>query len=629
MARNQKNAKSKEAVKGSEAVKGKETAKRKETAKGKETAKRKETAKGKETVKAEAAAKEVKIVETASSGTENSAMTGASRQRIIRVIGHKNPDTDSICSAIAYAYLKNQTGNEVYEARRAGNISRETAFVLKHFGIKKPRLSVDMSPTISNIDIRQEEGVNEQMSMRSAWQRMVDRHIDTLCVTDEDQNLTGLISVKDIANANMDLFDTRVLSESKTSYSNLLEVLDGKMLTGNPEGRVETGRILVGTSPEAMEDAVQKGDLVMVTNRYEAQMCAIDYGASILVVCMDSQVPPMLIRRAEDMGCTVIQTHYDTYAAARLVSMAAPIGHFMVKDSLVTFNVDTPVEEARKVMASLRHRYFPILDKEGRYCGVVSRRNLLNLHRKRVILVDHNERSQAVDGLEEAEILEVIDHHRIGTLETSGPVYFRNEPVGCTATIIHAMYAENNVKIPKKIAGLLLSAILSDTLMFHSPTCTLLDKAAARDLAAIAGEDIEEYGRKMYEAGEDLTGRSAQDILYTDFKEFSIGEHSISVGQGFYVSDKAFSQVEEMIGEVLPGIPARAGAAAGSMVFYMLTSVPRQSTLLLYSGKGARELVAEAFGVEAGEDRAYLENVVSRKKQLIPPLREKLLQADV
>lgn len=543
-------------------------------------------------------------------------------QRVIRVIGHRNPDTDSICSAISYAWLKNHTSDETYEPRRAGEISRETQFVLDHFHVKTPKLSVDMSPTISYIDIRQEPGVDSEMSTRDAWQRMNDRNIDTLCVTDKEDNLLGLITVRDIANANMDLFHTEVLGEAQTSYKNLLSVLNGKLLTGDPAGFITTGQIHVGTSPEAMEELIHKGDLVMVTNRYEAQMCAIDYGAACLVVCVGASVPQKLIDRAADAGCTVISTPYDTYAAARLVSMAVPVRFFMKTEGLLAFNVNTPVEEARKVMASVRHRYFPILDQEGKYCGVISRRNLLNMHRKRVILVDHNERSQALDGLEDAEILEVIDHHRIGTLETSSPVFFRNEPVGCTATILHAMFHEKGVEIPKDIAGLLLSAILSDTLMFHSPTCTIVDKAAATELAQICGENIEEYGKKMFEAGEDMTGRDAEDILHTDYKEFNIGDKTLSVGQGFFMSGKAYREAGEMVEKYLPHALADSG---NSMIFYMLTSVLNESTELLYVGKGSDDVVSRAFGVEASGGRVLLKDVVSRKKQLIPPLREALL----
>ena len=407
----------------------------------------------------------------------------------VNIIGHQNPDTDSICSAIAYTYLKNKVGGAVYEARRAGHISRETRFVLEHFGVEPPRLCTDVSPQIKDIDIRQQPGIDGEMSVRAAWNMMRDVEIDTLCITDADQELLGLITIKDIANANMDLFDTGVLAKAGTSYRNLLSTLEAEMVVGNPDDRITEGRIFIGTSPEAMDGVVGKGDLVLVTNRYESQMCAIDCGAGCIIVCCGSAVPRTILARAQEKGCRIMTTPYDTYAAARLISTAAPVRHFMREKNLLKFSVNTPIDDARRVMASVRHRYFPILDEAGKYCGVVSRRNLLNLHRKQIILVDHNERTQAVDGLEQAEILEIIDHHRIGNLETSGPVYFRNVPVGCTATIVYQMFGEQGVEIPQKIAGLLLSAILSDTLMFRSPTSTPLDEAAAKALAGIAGED--------------------------------------------------------------------------------------------------------------------------------------------
>ncbi len=550
-------------------------------------------------------------------------MIDTSKERVVRVIGHKNPDTDSICSAIAYAYLKNRTGSERYEPRRLGEINRETEFVLEHFHVSPPRLSVDMRPTILNIDIRQEPAIDGEMSVRAAWQRMMDHDIDTLCITDEAGGLTGMITVKDLAKANMDTFDTTVLADAETSYKNLVETTEGELLCGDPEARITTGRILIGTTPEALTERVRPGDLVLVTNRYEVQSCAIECGAGCLIVCMGAEVPRVILNKAAENGCSVVRTKYDTYAAARLVSMAAPVRHYMITENMVTFNIKTPVAEARKVMAKLRLHYFPILDKAGLYQGLISRRNLMNLHRKKVILVDHNEKSQAVDGLEEAEILEIIDHHRIGTLETGSPVFFRNEPVGCTATIVYSMFREQDVDIPADIAGLLLSAILSDTLLFHSPTCTLIDKAAAKDLAEIAGEDIGEYGNAMFEAGEELTGRKAEDLLYADYKEFAIGNYNLAVGQGFFISDRAFRAAEGMIRDLLPEVLE---TSRNDYVLYMLTSIPKQSTLLLYCGEDADEIVSEAFFEEAAGGSVMLDGVVSRKSQLIPPLRERLLR---
>ena len=538
-------------------------------------------------------------------------------RRKVNIIGHQNPDTDSICSAICYAWLKNQLGGATYEARRAGKLNRETAFVLKYFGMEPPRLCTDVSPQIKDIDIRRQPGIDPETSVRSAWNLMRDAEIDTLCAVNADNELLGLITVKDIANANMDLFDTGVLANAHTSYRNVLDTLEGEMICGDPEAAITTGRIFIGSSPEAMEGSIGAGDLVLVSNRYETQMCAVECGAGCIVVCCGAAVPKSILARAKEKGCSIITTPYDSYAAARLISTAAPVRHFMRRANLLKFSVNTPIEDARKVMASVRHRYFPILDEKGQYCGVVSRRNLLNLHRKQIILVDHNEPAQAVDGLDQAEILEIIDHHRIGSLETGGPVYFRNEPVGCTATIVWRMYGEQNITPPKPIAGLLLSAILSDTLLFRSPTSTPLDEAAAKALAAIAEVDIPAYAEQMFEAGADLTCRTAEDVFFSDFKVFSRGDVKFGVGQSSYMTPRSRAAAEALVG---PYLPEALGQAGVPMVFFMFTDMQRQATDLMFCGKDAAEIVGEAFHTEVADGKAVLPGVVSRKKQLIPPL---------
>ena len=538
--------------------------------------------------------------------------------RHINIIGHQNPDTDSICSALAYAWLKNGgrfTG--LYEARRAGHVNRETKYALQHFGVDAPRLCTDISPQIKDIDIRTQPGIQAEMSVRAAWNLMREVEIDTLCITDESNELQGLITIKDIADANMELLDTGVLAAANTPLTNLLETLDAELLVGDKDARITKGNICIGTSPEIMEELVKPGDLVLVSNRYETQMCAIDCGAAALIVCCGSAVPRTIVARAKEKGCYILTTPYDTYAASRLVTTAAPVRHFMRTNRLLKFSVNTPVEDAQKVMASVRHRYFPILDENGKYCGVISRRNLLNVHRKQVILVDHNERTQAVDGLEQAEILEIIDHHRIGSLETIGPVYFRNVPVGCTATILYQMYKEQGVTPTKQVAGLLLSAILSDTLMFRSPTSTLLDEATAKALAELAGEDIPAYAEQMFEAGADLTGRDAEDVFRSDFKAFSRGDVKFGVGQSIYMTDNSRAAAEALVRPFLPEASRREGLP---LIFYMFTDMKTQSTDLMVFGFDAEEIVREAFHVEVKDGMAVLPGVVSRKKQLIPPL---------
>ena len=539
-------------------------------------------------------------------------------RRKVNIIGHRNPDTDSICSALAYTYLKNQLGDAVYEARRAGQINRETAFVLKHFGVEPPRLCTDVSPQVKDIDIREQPGIDKEMSIRAAWSMMRDTEIDTLCAIDEDKELLGLITVKDIANANMDLFDTEVLAKSKTSYKNVLSTLEGEMLLGDPNACITSGRIFIGTSPEIMDGAVNPGDIVLVSNRYEVQMCAIDCGAGAIVVCCGSAVPRTILARAQEKGCIVITTPFDTYAAARLISTAAPVRHFMRSKNLLEFSVNTAVEDARKVMANVRHRYFPILDEDGKYCGMVSRRNIINLRKRRIILVDHNEATQAVEGFDQAEILEIIDHHRIGSLETSGPVYFRNQPVGCTATIVTQMYDENGVTIPQKTAGLLLAAILSDTLVFRSPTCTPVDVNAANRLAKIAGVDINEFANEMFEAGEKLDGKTAEEVFLQDFKVFMCGDIRFGVAQGSYMTRKNLTAAEALL---KPYLEEARNKQNVEDIYMLLTDVPKEESVVICNGRYAAEVLTDGFDTQPAADASWtLPGVVSRKKQFIPAL---------
>jgi inorganic pyrophosphatase/exopolyphosphatase len=376
------------------------------------------------------------------------------------VIGHKNPDTDSICSAIAYAELKNQTSSLVCEARRAGRLNQESTFVLGRFGVEPPRMCTDVNPKVRDVDYRELAGVPGDMSLRRAWLMMRDQKIDTLPVVDEAGELAGVITVKDIATANMDVFDTGVLAKSHTSYRNILETLNGQMLVGSADGAVEKGSLLIGAaSPELMETAMQPGDIVLLSNRYESQLCAIEMEASLIIVCQSATVGRTIQKLAEENGVAVMSVPEDTYAAAKLISQCAPISHYMTTKDILKFTLVTPIDDVTRVMSKVRHRYFPILDENGKYAGMLSRRNILNLQRRRLILVDHNEATQAVEGYDRAEILEIIDHHRIGSIETSGPVYFRNQPVGCTATIVSLMYDEAGKTPRAPIAGLLLAAI--------------------------------------------------------------------------------------------------------------------------------------------------------------------------
>ena len=535
------------------------------------------------------------------------------------VIGHRNPDTDSICSAIAYAELKNKTSDLVCEARRAGKMNQETEFVLKKFGVTPPRMCTDVNPKIRDVDYRQVPGIPGSTSLRKAWEIMRDQKIDTLPVTSEDDELQGVITVKDIATANMDLFDTGILAKSRTSYRNILETLGATMVVGSEDAECTTGHIRIGTAtPEMLESSMEKGDIVILTNRYESQLCAIEKEASLIIICNGAKVGRTIQHIAAETGVAIMSAPCDTYAAAKLISQCAPISYYMTRDNIMKFTLVTPVADVTRVMAKVRHRYFPILDADGKYCGMISRRNIINLRKRRIILVDHNEATQAVEGFDQAEILEIIDHHRIGSLETSGPVYFRNQPVGCTATIITQMYDENGMEIPPQIAGLLLAAILSDTLVFRSPTCTPLDEALAKRLAKIAGVDIDEFASEMFEAGEKLDGKTAEEVFLQDFKVFMCGDIRFGVAQGSYMTRKNLLAAEALL---QPYLEEARNKQNVEDIYMLLTDVPKEESVVISDGRYASEVLSDGFETQPAEDGSFtLPGVVSRKKQFIPAL---------
>ena len=535
------------------------------------------------------------------------------------VIGHRNPDTDSICSAIAYAELKNKTSDLVCEARRAGKMNQETEFVLKKFGVTPPRMCTDVNPKIRDVDYRQVPGIPGSTSLRKAWEIMRDQKIDTLPVTSEDDELQGVITVKDIATANMDLFDTGILAKSRTSYRNILETLGATMVVGSEDAECTTGHIRIGTAtPEMLESSMEKGDIVILTNRYESQLCAIEKEASLIIICNGAKVGRTIQHIAAETGVAIMSAPCDTYAAAKLISQCAPISYYMTRNDIMKFTLVTPVADVTRVMAKVRHRYFPILDADGKYCGMVSRRNIINLRKRRIILVDHNEATQAVEGFDQAEILEIIDHHRIGSLETSGPVYFRNQPVGCTATIVTQMYDENGVTIPQKIAGLLLAAILSDTLVFRSPTCTPIDVNAANRLAKIAGVDINEFANEMFEAGEKLDGKTAEEVFLQDFKVFMCGDIRFGVAQGSYMTRKNLTAAEALL---KPYLEEARNKQNVEDIYMLLTDVPKEESVVICNGRYAAGVLTDGFEIQPGADGSWtLPGVVSRKKQFIPAL---------
>jgi manganese-dependent inorganic pyrophosphatase len=501
--------------------------------------------------------------------------------------------------------------------KRAGEVNAETSYVLQYFGVEAPELIRDVGTQLRDITIRRTEGVSSHISMKKAWEMMKILKVVSLPVVNDKNQLEGLIVTGDIAQSYMDVYDNYTLSTARTQYRNIVETLHGTVLTGNEHGYFVKGKVVVGVGTEAnLEGSIEADDLVIIGDREEAQMLAIHEDCSCLIVTNGMEVTPGVIKAARQRDIVVISTPYETFSVARLINQSMPIKFFMTKENIIHFHLDDYVEEVRDSMTKVRHRDFPVLDENQNYAGMVSRRNLLGGQRKQIILVDHNEKTQAVANIEQAEILEIIDHHRIGSLETISPVYFRNQPLGCTSTIIYQMYQEQEIEITKEIAGLLCSAILSDTLMFRSPTCTPADKDAALALAEIAEIVVEEFAQKMFEAGSDFHNKTEEEILNQDFKVFHSGDISFGVSQVSAMGRTELNKVQERIEPVIPKMLPEKQV---DMMFVMLTDILEESTQLVFYGKNAMKVVQDAFGAP-DEHGILLEGVVSRKKQLIPAL---------
>lgn len=545
------------------------------------------------------------------------------------VIGHKNPDSDSICSAIAYANLKNKLAEEEeknvqYIPARAGELNAETSYVLSHFGVETPEFIADVGTQMRDIVYSRREGVSDRISLKRAWEMMKSLNVVTLPVVNKRNKLEGIIVTRDIAESYMDVYDNAALSIAKTQYKNIVETIDGKLITGNDHGYFVRGKVLIASgSTDSVHDAVAQDDLVITGDSERVQLVAIHAGCSCLIITNGLKVEDEVIKEAEKKDVVIISSPYDSFTVSRLINQSMPIKSFMTKDNLITFSLDDFVEDVRDVTSKIRHRDFPILDENNKYVGMFSRRNLLNTTKKQIILLDHNEKSQAVKNVSDAEILEIIDHHRIGSLETISPVYFRNQPFGSTATIVYQIYLEKGIQIEEKIAGLLCAAILSDTLMFRSPTCTDIDVMAAKDLAKMASVDIESLAQDMFKAGSDFSSKTEEEILNQDFKIFYSGNLAFGVGQISAVDQDELNKVKERVEKKLQ---AMCGEKNVKIIYIMLTNILEQSTTLIYYGEDAKSIAESAFDRKAQDDCIVLPGVVSRKKQMIPPIMKAITE---
>ena len=544
------------------------------------------------------------------------------KQEKIFVIGHKNPDTDSICSAIAYCDIKNRTTQDSkYIAKRAGQINEETEYVLNRFGVQPPGYLSNIGTQVKDMDIRLSPEANKSMSLKNAWDLMQENSIVSLPIREKDGTLEGLITIGDIAKTYMDTTDSYLLSRARTQYQRIAETIGGKVVEGNGHGYFVQGKIMVATAnPDKMKEYVEENDMIIMGNREEDHLQAIEQNVSCIIVGLGIEVTEKVLKLAHEKDIIIISSPYDTFTISRLINQSIPVKYIMKTENLVTFKTEDFTDDIQDVMIKHRHRAFPVIDKKGKCIGTISRRNFLDMHRKKVVLVDHNEKDQAVDNIDKAEIMEIIDHHKLGTLQTMQPISFRNQPVGCTGTIMYQMYGEQKLEIPSKIAGLLCAAIISDTLMFRSPTCTLQDKMAAGALALIADISIEEFAREMFKAGSNLKDKSPEEIFYQDYKKF-IAEGDVCFGVG-QISSMDADELKEIKERLLLFMVSECGRHGVSRVYFMLTNIIEQSTELLFYGEGSEEMAVNAFKMQPENGTIYLKGVVSRKKQLIPPLME-------
>ena len=543
-------------------------------------------------------------------------------QEKIFVIGHKNPDTDSICSAIAYCDIKNRTSqHQKFIPTRAGQINEETEYVLSRVGVQPPGYLRKIGTQVKDMDIRMSPDADKGMSLKAAWDIMQENSIVSLPIRDKEGALEGLITIGDIAKTYMDTTDSYLLSRARTQYQKIAETIDGEVIEGNPHGYFIKGRVMVGTAnPDKMKEYIEEDDMIIMGDREEDHLQAISQNVSCIIVGLGIQVSENVMKLAHEKDIIIISSPYDTFTIARLINQSIPVRYIMKTENLVTFNTEDFTDDIQDVMIKHRHRAFPVINKKGKCIGTISRRNFLGMHKKQVVLVDHNEIDQAVDNIEKADILEIIDHHKLGTLQTVQPISFRNQPVGCTGTIMYQIYGEQKLEISPKIAGLLCAAIISDTLMFRSPTCTLQDKMAAGALALIADISIEQFAKEMFRAGSNLKDKSPEEIFYQDYKKF-IAEGDICFGVG-QISSMDSEELKEIKERLLPFMVSECGRHGVTRVYFMLTDIITQSTELLFYGEGSREMAENAFKMEPENDAFYLEGVVSRKKQLIPPLME-------
>lgn len=536
---------------------------------------------------------------------------------IIYISGHKNPDTDSICSAISYAEFKNKMGFESAIPVRLGKVSKETQFALDYFNVEAPKLIETVRTQIKDLNIDKVRSITKDVSLKKALKIMKDDKVKSLPVIDENSKILGIASLSNITATYVDIWDTNILHKSETTLDNILDTLCAEAIYESEDKDCLKGKIVIAAmKPDSAVELIEEGDIVICGDREDAQEIILDKKASLMIITGKHSVSSSIIDKAKKANCSIIVSPYDTFTTARLIPQSIPVGYIMTKENLVVFSNEDLVDDVKEIMVQTRYSSYPVVDCNQKVIGTISRYHLISKNKKKVILVDHNERSQSVPGLEDAELLEVIDHHRIGDIQTGFPIYFRNEPVGCTATIVGSKFFENGIKPSKEVAGLLCSAIISDTLLFRSPTSTDTDKNMLKKLAEIAGIDPEQYANEMFKAGTSLQGKTLDEIFNQDFKVFNISALKVGVGQVTTMDTEGF---KSMKADMLKYMEDKVKKEGFNLLVLMVTDIIEEGSELLVVGAESY-LVEKAFNAQVENNCVYLPGVMSRKKQIIPPL---------
>lgn len=537
---------------------------------------------------------------------------------LVYVSGHRNPDTDSICSAIAYSYLLNATNKYNAIPVRLGEINRETEYVLKRFGVEHPVLLKTVKQKVEDLNYDKVTVFSKDLTLKTAWFLLKQQNLKSAPILDEHGQLLGLLSTSNIIEGYMDQWDSEVLKKAKTPVENVIDTLEANVIYLNNALKVIEGDIhIAAMSGSEAKKRIHENDVVIVGgDRSDDLEELISVKPSLIVLTGSLTADENVVKKCEEQGISIISTPFNTYQTSQQIVQAIPVEYVMIKGDIKTFSTDDTLDYMKEVMSETRYRGYPVIDLNNRCVGSISRFALLKGLRKKVILVDHNERGQSIPGIEEADILEIVDHHRVADIQTVGPLLFRGEPLGSTATIVTKMFDELDVEMPSHIAGLLLGAVVSDTLLFKSPTCTPVDTKIAKKLAKIAGVDIQEFAMEMFKAGTSLVGKTVDEIFNQDFKKFSFDNLQVGVAQANSMDIEGFLPYKK---DMLDYMNKFAEDNNLEFTLLLLTDIINANSEIFVGGPRP-ELVEKAFNVQLTECQGTLVGVISRKKQVVPAI---------